>query len=98
MGASDFRLSIEEVLTKLEATSKLGKHYSLIENELEQKKQTGPTQTKWYGRIRLDIGQFGQKIESGANQTVEAMRKLCATNLELLYALTKETIVLKIFF
>lgn len=54
LGSSDFRLSIAEVPTKLETKSKLGKHSFMIENELEQKKQRGPTQHVPNQMVRQD--------------------------------------------
>lgn len=54
LGSSDFRLSIAEVLTKLETKSKLGKHRFMIENELEQKKLRGPTQRVPNQMVRQD--------------------------------------------
>ncbi|XP_044570135.1 piggyBac transposable element-derived protein 2-like isoform X1 [Drosophila ananassae] len=54
LSSSDFRLDIAEVLTKVNTKSKLGKRSSVIENELQLKKQRGPTQHVPNQMVRQD--------------------------------------------
>ncbi|XP_032588852.1 piggyBac transposable element-derived protein 2-like isoform X1 [Drosophila mojavensis] len=54
LGSSEFRINIAEVLTKIDTKSIIGKRSSMLENELQQRKQRGPTQRVPNRMVRQD--------------------------------------------